>query len=240
MCTSRNPGTAFQADVWGWIRSGAPSPIHWLLLLFSAAGVVIIVLSFLHDIFNGPEPPPRSYFEAELWRGRRQIKVLGGILILMAFIGWGFALVYFTFLGDECSQSDPSLYNVALLLVLLLIICTFLVIFLGSCVCLDCCISGRVRLMLLISNAQLPMPSRTEQDVRGGDDASTFAASDERRVPGVPRRERHDSKVDADGGLCVGLVTDERMPPSFIDRGRRASWLASGSRPKEKDEFAAR
>ena len=37
---------------------GAPSPIHWLLLIFGVAGVFLVAVTFFTDMFTGPKPPP--------------------------------------------------------------------------------------------------------------------------------------------------------------------------------------
>ena len=56
-----------------WLINGAPSPIHWLMLAFAIGGTVVVITSFISDMFTGPKPPPRSYYEATLWRGKRQV-----------------------------------------------------------------------------------------------------------------------------------------------------------------------
>jgi len=184
VCPSRDPGTSFSSDPWGWLTAGAPSPIHWLLLIFAVAGIVIVLLSFFQDIFTPPRPPPRSYYEAALWRGRRQVLIVLMIMGLACFIGWGIALAYFTLLGDECSTKVTSLYNIALLLVLLLLTVIGVGLLLGCCVLLDCCISGRVRFVVLLSNR-----AQTEKALPPEQYASTaLPEADERLQPGVPER----------------------------------------------------
>ena len=233
VCVSRNPGTSFSADAMGWLRRGAPSPIHWLLLLFSVSGVLVVSLSFLHDIFTGPKPPPRSYYEAAIWRGRRQVAVLGTVLLLVAFLGWGLALMYFTFLGDECSQSDPSLYNVALMLVLLLLVVLFIILFLGCCVFLDCCISGRVRLLLLIGSPnQQSAADRAPPPEQYASANSKDGELDERLIPGVPPRDGYGSRGSqgAGGGFLVGVDAEGAASRLCVDGGRSASWSSPGAK----------
>ena len=38
--------------------------------------------------------------EATLWRGKRQVKVISYVLLLMIFIGWGISLTYYAFAND--------------------------------------------------------------------------------------------------------------------------------------------
>jgi len=185
-CARYNPGTVFQDDPLGWLLAGAPSPIHWLLLIFAVAGTTIVVFSFISDMFSGPKPPPRSYYEATLWRGRRQLKVIGYVVLLCIFLGWGFLLTYYTFTDDGCANQGgdrtlQSLYNVAMLLVLLLLVVFFLVLTLGCCVLLDCFLSGRVRMVLLLRDPEPPLPPPPAQYSTGD--------NDERLVPGVPPRD---------------------------------------------------
>jgi len=198
-------GVSFQQDPFLWLSHGAPSPIHWLLLLFGAAGVAVVSLTFIHDIFSGPKPPPRSYYEAALWRGRRQVKVVGVVLLFMAFVGWGIALCYYTFVGDDCVKQDRQLYNIALLLVLLLCVLVAIVLVLGCCVCLDCIISGRLRLILLLTNPSPPQPPPAGQYA-----AANAAAGDERLVPGVPLRDPTGPSGGSygTGGYFVGVADD--------------------------------
>ena len=232
VCTSRNPGMAFLDDPWAWLANGAPSPIHWLLLIFAITGIIIVLIMFIHDMFTGPRPPPRSYYEAALWRGRRQVRVIGVVLLLLLFIGWGtlatlflqpmrnaidahayqhpkphplclagVCLLYFVFLGDDCSTSDPSLYNVALLLVFLLLLILGMIAFLACCVCLDCLISGRVRLLLLL-NPTPPLPAPPEGFGKSGPLDPT---TDPSLVPGVPNR---DIAQDSSGAYGSNYGTD--------------------------------
>lgn len=200
VCESRNPSVPFNQDPILWLTSGAPSPIHWLLLLFSVAGLVLTILSFLHDMFAGPTPPPRSHYEAALWRGRRQVTVIGVSLLLMCLLGWGIALGYFTLLSDECARHDPSLYNIALLLVTLLGLIAVLALLLGCCIVLDCFISGRVRLLLLLSNPQAPPPPPAEQYTSTGN---------ERLIPGVPKREAGSGGYGTGDAFTIGVEERE-------------------------------
>jgi hypothetical protein len=155
VCVSRDPGTAFAKDPMGWLVRGAPSPTHWLLLVFGVTGALLVFLSFVRDLFAAPLPPPRSYYEAAVWRGRRRLTVLSVALLVVLFVGWGVALSYYVFLGDECSEADPSLYYVALLMVLVIVCVVGLLVFFGCCVGLDCLMSGRLKLMLLINGPEL-------------------------------------------------------------------------------------
>lgn len=200
-CPQYDPGVDFNDAPWTWMLHGAPTPIHWLLLIFTITGMFIVICSFLIDMFTGPKPPPRSFYEATLWRGRRQLKVIGYVLLLLLFLAWGIALIYFTFNDDGCASQGGgaggggggglyggglnSLYNIACLLVLLLVVTFGLISFLGCCVLLDCFLSGRVRFILLLQAGQPPMPPPPEQY----GSADLIAQGDERLVPGVPPRD---------------------------------------------------
>jgi hypothetical protein len=83
-----------------------------------------------------------------MWRGRRQVTVVGVVLLGCVTLAWGIVLMYYTFLADDCSSNNPSLYNIALLLVLLLLVLIALALILGCCVGLDCLLSGRLKLVL--------------------------------------------------------------------------------------------
>jgi len=222
VCTSRNPGVSFYDDPWAWLAKGAPSPIHWLLLIFAVSGIVVVLLMFINDMFTGPQPPPRSYYEAALWRGRRQVRVVGVVLLLLLFIGWGATLLYFVFLGDDCSTSDPSLYNVALLIVFLILLILALIVFLGCCVCLDCLISGRVRLLLLL-NPTPPLQAPSEQFAK----RSANAATDSGLTPGVPGREVGAAE---DGGY--GYMYGTSNGPTLVGAEVSSTRMCVESAPK--------
>ena len=225
VCTSRNPGVPFYVRPFYWLYRGAPSPVHWLLLVFSIFGGLVVLLSFLHDVFTGPKPPPRSYYEAALWRGRRQVKVVSAVVLGVLFVGWGILISYFTFLGDDCSQSDPSLYNISLLLVL--VFCCFLglVVFLGVCVCLDCLMSGRARFILLISDPKQPAAPDPSEYTQAGSSAGNL---DERLVPGVPQRDGYGTQGGS-GAFLVG-ADDEEAGARICHEGQAGTWAAAGAR----------
>ena len=124
-------------------------------------------------------------------------------------------LLYFVFLGDDCSTSDPSLYNVALLLVFLLLLILGMIVFLACCVCLDCLISGRVRFLLLL-NPTPPLPPPPEGFGKSGPLDPT---TDPGLVPGVPPRDLaqdsaggYGSSYGSDGVTLVGAeVSNQRL-----------------------------
>lgn len=228
-CPFYNPGTDFSADPIGWLTSGAPTPIHWLLLLFAITGACLTVVSFVSDLFTGPKPPPRSYYEAALWRGRRQVKVIGCLILLAACLGWGLALVYFTLHDNGCATQGSdrplqSLYNVAYLLVLLMLVVFGLVLVLGCCVCCDCFLSGRVKMVLLLSDAKYEPPAAEQYHTGGiGDGAETL-------VPGVPARQQRSQYGTADESFFVGAVEESqsRLFVSSTAQQPGATWSSAG------------
>lgn len=222
----------FASNPLTWLLNGAPSPIHWLLLTFAVAGTVIVLISFFGDMFSGPKPPPRSFYEATLWRGKRQVKVISYVLLLMIFIGWGISLTYYAFANDGCSTqgTDPSLtslYNVAYLLVLLFVVIVGLIAVLGCCVILDCFISGRVRLVMLLGQPEPSLPPPPEQ-------YANAHTGDERLVPGVPPR---DMSQYGSGGATAGsafLIGASESPASRLctasDQQPGAVWASPGAK----------
>ena len=140
----------------------AQSPIHWLLLVFAITGLSLTLMSFIVDLFSGPKPPPRSQHEATTWRGKRQITVVGVVLLGCTTLAWGIVLMYYTFLADGCSSYNPSLYNIAFLLVLILVVLLALALILGCCVGLDWLLSGCLKFVVTLRdqpdfNSQEPL-----------------------------------------------------------------------------------
>jgi len=229
-CARYDPGVSFNSAPLTWLLYGSPTPIHWLMLLFTVTGIVLVVASFFIDMFSGPKPPPRSYYEATLWRGRRQVKVLGIVLLLMMFLGWGILLIYYTFTDDGCATQGgdrplASLYNVAYLLVLLLLVIFGLIAVLGCCVVLDAFISGRVRMVMLLREPEQPMPPPPQQ-------YASSDAADERLVPGVPPRDGTYGTTggSSGGGFMFGAVAE---PGSRLCTGNEtatASWASPGAK----------
>jgi len=235
-CSRYNQGIDphFQNDVWGWLMAGAPSPIHWLLLIFAVTGTTVVIFSFISDMFSGPKPPPRSYYEATLWRGKRQLKVIGYVVLLCLFLGWGFLLTYYTFTDDGCANQGGdrrllSLYNVAMLLVLLLLVVFFLVVTLGCCVLLDCFLSGRVRMVLLLRDPEPPLPPPPEQYSNGD--------NDERLVPGVPPRDGTVGQygTTSSSAFLVGACEDGGSRLCTASDVPTAAWASPGAKlPKAR------
>jgi hypothetical protein len=190
------------------LAAGAPSPVHWLLLLFACAGVILTLLMFLIDLFSGPKAPPRSYYEATLWRGKRQLKVAFVLLLALLAVGWGIALAYFVLSDTECSEQDSSssTYKVAALLVFLLALLLFLILFLGCCVVLDFLISGRAKVVLLMKDSN-PFPVQPNAD-----DFEEGPEADPTLQPGVdnypePRMSTKYGTGD-DSTFYVGAIND--------------------------------
>lgn len=231
-CTRYDPGVSFQDAPMTWLLNGAPSPIHWLMLLFAVGGTFLVSFSFLYDMFTGPKPPPRSYYEATLWRGRRQVKIIGLTLLLALFLGWGMLLTYYTFTDDGCATQGgdrplQSLYNVAYLLVLLLCVIFGLIVVLGCCVCLDCFLSGRVRMVMLLSNPEPPLRPPPKQ-YSGSED------HEERLIPGVPPREYGTTCVGGGGFLC-GAACEPASRLCTSGDQPTASWALPGAKlPKAR------
>ena len=202
-------------------------------LVFAVAGFTLTCLQFLMDLFTGPKPPPRSHYEAALWRGKRQVKVVGLVFLGFIFVGWGSALAYFTFLADDCSTSNMALYNLAFLLVLLLFVLVGIVVVLGCCVGLDCCISGRVKFMVLLREQPEFMPEAPHPEQFVVEQAADSSAL----MPGVPNRRpptaygsgggmRHPS---ADDPFYVGAVDESnaRLCSGEL-QGKGATWTSAG------------
>ena len=194
------------------------------------------MISFFHDMFSGPKPPPRSYYEASLWRGRRQVRVLSWVALLAAFLGWGILLSYYTFTDDGCAAQGgdrplQSLYNVAYLLVLLLCVIFGLIAVLGCCVVLDCFVSGRVRFVMLLSSPEQPLPPPPEQFATGG-----RQDGDERLVPGVPPRDGTAKQYGTAGGaMLIGAVEESRSRLCTANNVPTADWSSPGAKlPKPR------
>ena len=191
-------------------------------------GTFIVLFSFFSDMFSGPKPPPRSFYEATLWRGRRQVKVVFMVLLLALFVGWGILLTYFAFTDDGCaSESLEALYNVAYLLVLLFIVIFGLVAILGCCVMLDCFVSGRVRLVMLLAQPEPSLPPPPEQYARAD------AEGDERLVPGVPPRDlsQYGSRGNTAGSaFLIGGVSEPQSRLCTASEQPTASWSAPGAK----------
>ena len=202
-------------------------------------GTFIVVVTFLMDMFNGPKPPPRSFYEATLWRGRRQVRVMFIVILMAIFLGWGIALTYYTFTDDGCATQGSerplqSLYNVAYLLVLLFIVLFGLIGVLGCCVCLDAFISGRIRLVMLLSDpAPQQLPPPPEQYASGG-----TGDGDEQLVPGVPPRDGHGGQygTSAKGGaLLIGAVEEPGTRLCTASDEPSATWASPGAKlPKTR------
>jgi len=226
VCPSRDPGAPFQTDPFGWLQAGAPSPIHWLLLLFAVAGVILVILNFLSELFSGPKPPPRSHYEATLWRGKRQLKVLFATLLAALVVGWAVTLAWFTITDEECSTSESSLYKIAMLLLLLMGALLALVAFLGCCVTLDCFLSGRAKLILQIKDkAPFARPSADMYDTPPEADATLQA--------GVPPREPT-SYGSADDAYFVGAVDDGPSKLCYDDAPIGTKWTSPSTAPARR------
>jgi len=220
MCPSHDPGTTFQDDWWGWLYAGAPSPIHWLLLIFVISGLALTILGFVFDLFSGPAPPPRSHYEAAMWRGRRQAKVISITVLIILFVAWGILLAYFTFDDAQCNANIPRLYNIALLLVLLLAVLVCLGLFLGCCVLLDCCISGRMKFVLLLRDQpEFKYEAPDEEQFKAGHDATLIPGNPSRREGRISARQPYGTPDDE--------MAESRLQP---ERSSRATYTASGER----------
>lgn len=104
------------------------------------------------------------------WKLRRQLRILMYFVAFCLFCVWGGFLCYFVYVQEECASSAPSIYRLALLLLLVFFVLVGLAILLFTCVCLDCCFSGRMRLVLLLSDdpsGHNPAPSNAQRFLVG-------------------------------------------------------------------------
>lgn len=84
------------------------------------------------------------------------MKVCMHVGLFCLFVTWGALLCYFVYSQEECASSAPSLYRLALLLLLVFFVLVGLAFLLFTCVCIDCCVSGRMRLVLLLADDNVP------------------------------------------------------------------------------------
>ena len=158
-----------------------------------------------------------------------QVKVVGITLLLMICLGWGLLLTYYTFTDDGCATQGgdrplQSLYNVAYLLVLLLCVIFGLIAVLGCCVCLDCFISGRVRMVMLLSDPEPSLPPPPGQFATGGS-----GDGDERLVPGVPPRDAS-SYGTASGAFMCGATSEPASRLCTAAEQTTADWSSPGAK----------
>ena len=227
VCPAFDPGTTFQSDVWGWLVAGAPSPIHWLLLLFVITGLVLTLFGFIVDLFSVPQPPPRSHYEVAMWRGRMQAKAVSFAILAILFVVWGIMLCYFTFAGDDCNRSTPRLYNIALLLCLLLAVLVGLSMFLGCCVLLDCCISGRMKFILLLRDPPENFTNEPPHDA----EQLHVPVYDSTLIPGNPSRKDGRLASKSSYGTQYGTPDDD-MATSRLERAvERGAYSYFGDGP---------
>ena len=109
-----------------------------------------------------------------------------------------------------------------------------LFLFLGCCVCLDFLISGRVRFLVLLNdaNGQPSMPPPPEQYQAARDAHSGML--DERLVPGVPQRDLSVGGYGSSGVTAlVGAVPEREWQHTrlCVENARGAGW-AVGGKPK--------
>jgi hypothetical protein len=231
VCPAFDPGTTFQSDVWGWLVAGAPSPIHWLLLVFVITGLVLTLFGFIVDLFSVPQPPPRSHYEVAMWRGRLQAKAVSFAILAILFVVWGIMLCYFTFAGDDCNRSTPRLYNIALLLCLLLAVLVGLSMFLGCCVLLDCCISGRMKFILLLRD---PPEHFTNEPPHEHAEQLHVPVYDSTLIPGNPSRKDGRLASKSSYGTQYGTPDDDMATSRLeraVERGAYSSYFGDGPRP---------
>ena len=187
---------------WNWFKALSPSPVHWLILMFAVAGATITLTYFISDMFTSPRAPPRSAYEVHKWKMRRQLRICLNLVLFGCFCGWGATLFYFTYTQQQCAASAPSIYRLSLLLLLVFWVLIGLAVVLFTCVCIDCCISGRMRLVLLLSDEPTRVGPTPGQD--GGyyvgatkETAPRTAASN----PSLDRTSTQFSKGDASARL---------------------------------------
>jgi len=134
-----------------WLDFLLPSPVHWLILLFAVAGLSLTLCHFISDMFTAPVAPPRSRYELHKWKMRRQLHVCKNVCFFVLLCIWGGLLFYFTHTQQRCASSSPSVHRLALLLLLIFFVVLGVVCLLLFCVSVDCCFSGRMRFVLLLS-----------------------------------------------------------------------------------------
>jgi len=151
MCEAAGQGASSHPMTLEWLRSLAPSPVHWLILLFAVSGALWTIGCFISDLFTSPLAPPRSAHEAHKWKMRRQLRVCVHVVLCVLLCTWGGLLFYFTYTQQQCASSSPSIHRLGLLLLLILVVFLCLALLLFVCVCIDCCTTGRMRLVVLLS-----------------------------------------------------------------------------------------
>jgi len=169
LCDNAVPDADHANNWFEWLKVLSPSPVHWLILVFAVSGVVITLFYFIHDLFSTPRAPPRSAYEVHKWKMRRQLRVCANIFLFFLFCTWGALLLYFVCSQQSCANSSPGIYRLAWLLLLVFFVFAGLAVILFFCVCIDCCISGRLRFVLLLTNG----PNR---DASSGE-SSTYGSS---------------------------------------------------------------
>ena len=85
------------------------------------------------------------------------------LMLFVLFCVWGGFLFYFTYTQQQCASSSPAIYRLSLLLLLVFFVLLGLAVLLFTCVCIDCCVSGRMRLVLLLSDE----PARSATPLEG-------------------------------------------------------------------------
>jgi len=156
MCDSAVPDATDDLSSWGsWFGVLAPSPVHWLILLFAVAGLTFTLVKFIADMFSTPNPPPRSAYEVHKIKMKRQVRVCINLVLFSLFCVWGGFLTYFTETQSQCASSSPSIWRLALMLRFAAFCVFFLALGLAACVCVECCLSGRMRLVLLLADDPL-------------------------------------------------------------------------------------
>jgi len=152
MCESAVPDAADVSSPLKWFEVLSPSPVHWLILMFAVTGLLITLYKFIADMFTYPPPPPRSAYDVQKAKMRRQVRVCFNLILFLIFCTWGGFLFYFTQSQSECAASSPSIWRLALLMRMVVVVIVGLGLSLGCCVCVECCVNGRMRLVLLISD----------------------------------------------------------------------------------------
>jgi len=181
MCDSATPdASADLSSAFQWLQVLAPSPVHWLILIFAVSGFLITIAHFVSDMFTSPRAPPRSEYEVHKWKIYRQMRICINLFVFALFCTWGSLLFYFTYTQQQCASSSPSIHRVALLLLLVFFVIVALALLLAACVCIDCCVSGRMRLVLLLSDeSTISAPDReVQRKTMAGYDNPTHFGSD--------------------------------------------------------------
>jgi len=219
ICDEAAPDPDDELSWFAWLKVASPSPVHWLILLFAVFGIVITLFYFITDLFSTPRAPPRSAYEVHKWKMRRQLRICANILLFALFCAWGGALFYFVYTQQSCSNSSPSIFRLALLLLLIFFVFAGLAAFLFLCVCIDCCVSGRMRLVLLLSDG----PNRVSSTNVPNDSAAHGGPG----YPGGPGSQGgHNSYGSSKPAnkFFVGAV-DEPAPRVSVERSDRStSW----------------